>query len=76
MSHVSHAAVWLSLPCQYNNGIPEGSRFDDHKEFFKDALKSLNEEEGRQKIEKVKALTQLAETGGDHVLLGGDHSSP
>ncbi|KAJ3484514.1 hypothetical protein NLI96_g5593 [Meripilus lineatus] len=59
--------VWSALASglltgKYNDGIPEGSRFDDHKDFFKDTLKSLQEEEGKKKIEKVKALTRLAET--------------
>lgn len=47
---------------QYNNGIPADSRFAAHSDFFKDTLKSLNEEEGLSKIRKVQALTKLAET--------------
>ena len=47
---------------QYNNEIPEGSRFAAHSEFFEDTLKSLSEEEGLSKIRKVQALSELAET--------------
>lgn len=47
---------------QYNNGIPADSRFAAHSDFFKDTLRSLNEEEGLSKIRKVQALTKLAET--------------
>jgi len=46
---------------QYNDGIPEDSRFASYSDFFKDTLKSLNEEEGRAKIRKVRELTKLAE---------------
>ena len=47
---------------QYNNGIPEDSRFAAHKDFFKNTLDSLTKEEGLAKLEKVKSLTKLAET--------------
>jgi len=47
---------------QYNNGVPADSRFAAHSDFFKDTLKSLNEEEGLSKIRKVQALSTLAET--------------
>ncbi|KAG2037557.1 NADP-dependent oxidoreductase domain-containing protein [Suillus americanus] len=47
---------------QYNNGVPADSRFAAHSDFFKDTLKSLNEEEGLSKIRKVQQLTTLAET--------------
>lgn len=58
--------VWSPLASglltgKYNNGIPEDSRLATHKDFFKDTLKSLNEEEGLKKIEKVKALSEYAE---------------
>ncbi|KAF8645693.1 hypothetical protein AX16_007642 [Volvariella volvacea WC 439] len=58
--------VWSALASglltgKYNNGIPQGSRFDNHSEFFKDTLKKLNEPEGQEKIRKVKELTKLAE---------------
>ncbi|OCH95721.1 Aldo/keto reductase [Obba rivulosa] len=58
--------VWSPLASglltgKYNNGIPEGSRLAAHKDFFKDTLKSLSEEDGRKKLEKVKALSEFAE---------------
>ena len=70
MHLIIYTAVTLSLSWQYNNGIPEGSRFANHKDFFKDTLNSLNEEEGKKKLEKVRALTQLAETGERHYSEG------
>ena len=48
---------------QYNNGIPPGSRFENHADFFKNTINSLNEEEGLKKIEKVKTLSAFAEKG-------------
>lgn len=48
---------------QYNNGIPAGSRFENHADFFKNTINSLNEEEGLKKIEKVKTLSAFAEKG-------------
>ncbi|KAH7886451.1 NADP-dependent oxidoreductase domain-containing protein [Phlebopus sp. FC_14] len=59
--------VWSALASglltgKYNNGIPTDSRFATHADFFKDTLKSLNEEDGRAKIKKVQDLTKLAET--------------
>lgn len=58
--------VWSALASglltgKYNNGIPEGSRYDNHKDLFKNTIQSLNEEEGMRKLEKVRALTELAE---------------
>ncbi|KAI0783146.1 voltage-gated potassium channel beta-2 subunit [Abortiporus biennis] len=58
--------VWSALASglltgKYNNGIPEDSRLATNKDFFKDTIKSLNEEEGLKKIEKVRELTKLAE---------------
>lgn len=57
--------TWSSLASglltgKYNDGIPDGSRFDTGKDFFKDSLKSLNEAEGLEKIRKVKELTTIA----------------
>ncbi|KAH9829438.1 Aldo keto reductase [Rhodofomes roseus] len=49
------------LTGKYNNGIPSGSRFENHKDFFKNTIQSLNEEEGLKKLEKVKTLTTFAE---------------
>jgi voltage-dependent potassium channel beta subunit len=61
--------VWSALASglltgKYNNGIPANSRFANHADFFKTTLQSLNEEEGHQKIAKVKELTALAEELG------------
>jgi len=47
------------LTGKYNNGIPEGSRLT--QEFFKDSARKLSEEEGKKKIEKVKALEVIAQ---------------
>jgi len=59
--------VWSALASglltgKYNDGIPENSRFANHADFFKNALQSFNEEEGKAKIAKVRALTKFAET--------------
>ncbi|KZT10691.1 Aldo/keto reductase [Laetiporus sulphureus 93-53] len=59
--------VWSPLASglltgKYNNGIPEDSRYANHKDFFQNTLKTLNEEEGQKKLAKVRALTKLAET--------------
>jgi len=58
--------VWSALAGglltgKYNNGIPAGSRLESHKDFFKDTLKTLNEEEGLKKLAKIKALSDFAE---------------
>jgi len=53
------------LTGKYNDGIPAGSRLT--QDFFKDTAKSLSEEEGKQKIEKVKALTELAKGLGSSI---------
>ncbi|KAI1136874.1 Aldo/keto reductase [Hypoxylon sp. FL0543] len=52
------------LTGKYNNGIPEGSRLAKHGDFFDGAIKSLQTEEGKAKIEKVKKLTTVAERLG------------
>lgn len=48
---------------QYNNGIPQDSRYAVHADFFKQRLAELHSPEGQQQIEKVKVLTELAEKG-------------
>eukprot|EP01117_Protostelium_nocturnum_P000568 TRINITY_DN1063_c0_g1_i1.p1 TRINITY_DN1063_c0_g1~~TRINITY_DN1063_c0_g1_i1.p1 ORF type:complete len:304 (-),score=101.51 TRINITY_DN1063_c0_g1_i1:52-963(-) len=48
------------LTGKYNEGIPEGSRFHDNQEFFKDSIANLEKPEGKEKIEKVKKLTDVA----------------
>lgn len=58
--------VWSPLASglltgKYNGGkIPEGSRFANHKDFFKDTLGSFNEEVGKQKFAKIDKLTEIA----------------
>ena len=53
----------LIVVFQYNDGIPAESRFATHSDIFKDTVKSLSEEDGLEKINKVKELSSLAETG-------------
>lgn len=52
------------LTGKYNDGIPEGSRFDTNKSFFEGTVKQLQSPEGQAKIEKVKKLTTIAEKLG------------
>ncbi|KZS93331.1 Aldo/keto reductase [Sistotremastrum niveocremeum HHB9708] len=49
------------LTGKYNNGIPPGTRFDDHKEFFKGVINSFNDESGKEQFDKVRKLSELAE---------------
>ncbi|KAI1467637.1 Aldo/keto reductase [Daldinia caldariorum] len=63
------ATIWSPLASglltgKYNDGIPEGSRFAKHGEFFEGTIKSLQTEEGKAKIEKVRKLTAIAERLG------------
>lgn len=46
---------------KYNDGIPEGSRFATHPEFFQSTVDGLGTEGGKAKIERVKQLTKLAQ---------------
>lgn len=46
---------------QYNNGIPEGSRYATHPQFYSKVIETLQSGEGKEKIEKVRELTKLAE---------------
>jgi len=55
------------LTGKYNDGVPEGSRFDTNKSFFEGTVKQLQSEEGKAKIEKVKKLTSIAERLGGTV---------
>lgn len=52
------------LTGKYNDGIPEGSRLANHKEFFNSTIEALQKPEGKAKIEKVKKLTAIAERLG------------
>ncbi|PVG02613.1 putative potassium channel beta subunit protein [Serendipita vermifera] len=58
--------VWSALASglltgKYNDGIPKGSRFDNHKDFFKNTIADLESPKGQQKLEKIRALTKYAE---------------
>ncbi|KIV93336.1 hypothetical protein, variant 2 [Exophiala mesophila] len=52
------------LTGKYNDGIPEGSRFANHRDFFGSTVDSLQQPEGKAKIEKVRKLTKIAERLG------------
>lgn len=52
------------LTGKYNDGIPQGSRFDVLKDNFSDTLKSLQSDEGKAKLEKVRSLTKVADKLG------------
>ncbi|POS70108.1 voltage-gated potassium channel subunit beta-3 [Diaporthe helianthi] len=52
------------LTGKYNDGIPEGSRFATNKDFFSNTLNSLQTDEGKAKIEKVRKLAKIAERLG------------
>ncbi|KKY29672.1 putative voltage-gated potassium channel beta-2 subunit [Diaporthe ampelina] len=52
------------LTGKYNDGIPEDSRFATNPAFFENTVKSLQTEEGKAKIEKVRKLTKIAEKLG------------
>lgn len=59
--------VWSALASglltgKYNNGIPEESRLAAHSDFFRETIKSLDGEQGLEKIRQIKELTKLAET--------------
>lgn len=53
----------LTAYLQYNNGIPEDSRYAVHADFFKSRLAQLQSPEGQKEIQKVITLTELAEKG-------------
>lgn len=67
------------LSGKYNDGIPTGSRFDLHKQEFKDTVEKLGGPEGIAKIEKVKKLSEIAEELGckvAHLALAWAVSNP
>ncbi|PWN46947.1 putative potassium channel beta subunit protein [Violaceomyces palustris] len=71
-SHSFGTTIWSPLASglltgKYNEGIPAGSRFDTSKDFFDSTIKSLQTEEGKAKIEKVRQLTKVAEELGAKV---------
>lgn len=49
------------LTGKYNDGIPPGSRFDQHKDQFAGAISDFANDTGKAKIAKVKRLTEFAE---------------
>jgi voltage-dependent potassium channel beta subunit len=55
------------LTGKYSDGIPKGSRFDNHKEIFSSTIEALQKPEGQAKIEKVKKLTKIAESLGGNM---------
>lgn len=55
------------LTGKYNDGIPEDSRFATNKAFFESSIKSLQSDEGKAKIAKVRKLTEIAEKLGGNV---------
>ncbi|KAG8748420.1 hypothetical protein FRC10_005967 [Ceratobasidium sp. 414] len=60
------------LTGKYNDGIPDGSRFATNSVFFKDHIAKLSQDEGKQRLLKVKELTKFAEIGelASTVILG------
>lgn len=52
------------LTGKYDNGIPKDSRFATNPAFFGDAIKKLETEEGKAKLEKVRKLGKIAEKLG------------
>lgn len=52
------------LTGKYNDGIPSDSRFATNKDFFESMIKTLETDEGKAKIEKVRKLTKIAEKVG------------
>nr|POE47179.1 putative voltage-gated potassium channel subunit beta [Quercus suber] len=55
------------LTGKYNDGIPEDSRFALNSAWFDSTIKSLQKEEGKAKIAKVKKLSDIAEKLGGTV---------
>jgi aryl-alcohol dehydrogenase-like predicted oxidoreductase len=56
------------LTGKYNDGVPEGSRLHNHKDFLSGAADELSTETGKAKIEKVKKLTKLCVLSVAHLL--------
>jgi len=67
--HHHGTTIWSPLASgvltgKYDNGIPQDSRFATNPEFFSDAIKRLQSEEGKAKLEKVRKLGKIAERLG------------
>lgn len=63
------STIWSPLASgfltgKYNDGIPEDSRYATNKEMMASKIKELESPEGKEKIEKVKKLTKIAEELG------------
>jgi len=52
------------LTGKYNDGIPDGSRFANNSDFFKDTIARLQTPEGQQQIAKVKEVSAIAKEIG------------
>lgn len=70
--HGYGTTIWSPLASglltgKYNDGIPQGSRFDTNKDFFANTIKELQSEQGQAKIEKVRKLSKIAERLGGTV---------
>jgi len=64
-----HRTIWSPLDSgmltgKYNNGIPDGSRYHTNSGAMSGDIKALNSAAGKEKIEKVKKLTEIAESLG------------
>jgi voltage-dependent potassium channel beta subunit len=57
------------LTGKYNDGIPEGSRFDLNKDTFGDMSDKLYDEQGKANIERVRRLTAIADELGCSVAV-------
>lgn len=55
------------LTGKYNDGIPEGSRYQVLNDNFKDTIEKMKSPEGQADIEKVRKLTKVAERLGGTV---------
>lgn len=49
---------------KYDNGIPEGSRYDTNKAMFGDSIQQLQSDDGKAKLDKVRKLGKIAERLG------------
>lgn len=59
-------SVFLNCP-DFNLKIPKDSRFTTNASFFTETIKSLESEEGKAKIEKVRKLSEVAKKLGTTV---------
>ena len=64
---LQHIISTILTKTQYNDGIPENTRFAQHDQFG-DFVKELETPAGKEKIRKVKELTVLAHDGMSWLL--------